>query len=522
MRQSHCIYPYHNDHRELLMTMPYEIFCPKRVTLYCDALNAGCMEGQLISRGQCIGFMEECPVYASIDGRVESIIPINFKFNHSGFSVHISMEKHGESLWSELPFYDHIEGSMFLRQLGVKKGYDHISTDVLWVDGVESDPASACVYRLLIEEPVKIILGADVLAKYFHSKKVIFCIEKDWMEVAYILGKNLKKYQLLLDEHIEFKIKKCVRQYPMAYNAGGHFVIKPHLAVHAYNGRFEHQGILDTWVCVRGLIGHQGNFMIPVGTHISDLLLYCHYEYQEHLKIVANGLLSGYSVSDTDGVVDMNMTGLCVLLFSGTSEKACLHCRRCAAVCPLHLKPYDMTVEMAEACIHCGCCSYVCPSGRRLSEYARRRVNPEKPGRGGHRRDAQKHRIRAMYVELAPEFADSLPQMSVESDAAPYIREPQTLKMHEVIAYASLLVVVLCALILYPVQMLVRISFSLASSIFGAEILYMTHYGIRRGKIYHVLVFWALFFALIFPPDTSLLWIVFANIIACILEIKHL
>ena len=57
----------------------------------------------------------------------------------------------------------------------------------------------------------------------------------------------------------------------------------------------------------------------------------------------------------------------------------CLHCGKCADVCPMHLLPMEITFytlagdyDMANKiggvmnCISCGCCSYVCPAKRPL------------------------------------------------------------------------------------------------------------------------------------------------------------
>ena len=54
----------------------------------------------------------------------------------------------------------------------------------------------------------------------------------------------------------------------------------------------------------------------------------------------------------------------------------CIGCGRCAAVCPMKLRPFEIvkaqskgkleTIKKlyADHCIECGCCSYICPSKR--------------------------------------------------------------------------------------------------------------------------------------------------------------
>ena len=428
MRQHHCIFPYEQDTkraRELLMAKPFTTFMPGRITLFCTKLSGGCVQDALVSRGQCVGFMEACPVYASLEGRIERIEKQRFKYDLDSFAVHIVRENHHACTWSEIVYDPECTGSTLLRQMGLnyhEKNVSNRANTVLWIDGVDSNPGDISGYRLMLEETIKIILGAGLLAKAFRVKKVVFCIENTWSEIEYVLEKYMTKYKLLSGAEMAFCIKKYERCYPMHYDVYEQYVFKPLVAVHAYNAYYEHFGVTDTWMSVSGAISRCGNFKVPAGTHVSDLLLYCGYDCKNDLKVVENSLLSGRRVSEAESVITPWTRSLIVRKIETYPVRSCTGCGACVRVCPMHLIPNAMTPHMMEVCMHCGCCSYVCPANQRLSEFARRKVgvNPKVqivP--------FQTQVNRSAYIELAPKLASALGSLTCPSDAPPHIHAPK-------------------------------------------------------------------------------------------------
>lgn len=415
---AHCIFPYENQERQDLKTLPFSAFCPRRITLYCNEIVYGICENSLVCCGQCVGFFNHIPVYASIDGRVIKISGRKIKYNEKGYDILISKEAHGQRTWSDIPFYPKCSGKFFLNQLGINHPITNLETthDVLWIDGVESEPVQASAYRLFLEECVKIILGANILAGCFSVRKVCFCIETARDELVFLLKKNLNKYKALLHNNLEFEIKMCLPQYPMPYYIGSHLVILPHIAIHAYNGYYEKMPVVYTWISVSGNTLRKGNFKIPIGTHISDILIHCGYERNSRDKFIVNGLISGNSVSPVKATVEINTKSLCVITTWLNEEKPCIGCGRCAKVCPVHLKPYASSEETYNQCIGCGNCSYVCPSHRRLSERIKRRQPTNAPDN-----KKSKGKATSAYVELAPEWGQRLDSMPLVSDAPPHI-----------------------------------------------------------------------------------------------------
>lgn len=429
MHQHHCIFPYEHDQekREALLAKPVAAFESKRITLYCTVLSRACVKHALVSRGQCIGFMQACPVYVSINGRVERIEQKCFAYNVQGYAVHIERENHSECTWSEILYDSKRSGIDFLNQMGLvcsnrlikRENIRLLQSHVLWIDSVDSNPGDASGYRLMVEETAKVLLGADILATAFFVDEVVFCIENTWSEVEFLLEKYMRKYAALLSKNIKFNIKKFERRYPMIYQIQESYVFKPQIAIHAYNACYEHLGVVDAWVSVSGQILKSGNFKVPIGTHIADLLMYCGYQCQKDIKVIENSLLNGRRISEAEDVVGAKTRCLIVQKMISQRVRVCTGCGACARVCPMYLTPNALTHQMMEKCIHCGCCSYVCPSNQRLSEYARRKVALSDVY------SLKRKKENTDYIELTEQIADKLPMLVCQSDAPPHIHAPK-------------------------------------------------------------------------------------------------
>ncbi len=131
-----------------------------------------------------------------------------------------------------------------------------------------------------------------------------------------------------------------------------------------------------------------GNFIVRVGTSFSELL-----EHAGGLKAgatlkkaLAGGPMMGIALTSLDVPIQKQNNGL-TLLSEDPNElaerqmTACLHCGRCATVCPMGLLPqlmadavflgdlarYEKKLYGLE-CIQCGSCTYICPAKRPLMQ----------------------------------------------------------------------------------------------------------------------------------------------------------
>ncbi|MGN0665724.1 MAG: electron transport complex subunit RsxC [Huintestinicola sp.] len=124
---------------------------------------------------------------------------------------------------------------------------------------------------------------------------------------------------------------------------------------------------------------NQGNYFVPVGTPVSDLLEYCGAD--EPSEVLYGGPMMGVSLSDTSQpVTKVNNAVLAFKEYKKAETTSCIRCGRCIRACPLDLMPTELESAYDRKdvpalqrlkvmlCMNCGCCTYVCPAHRHLAE----------------------------------------------------------------------------------------------------------------------------------------------------------
>lgn len=116
-------------------------------------------------------------------------------------------------------------------------------------------------------------------------------------------------------------------------------------------------------------------FTAPVGTPVSAVLKAAGCDES---NVILGGPMTGARLENLSVPLTKGMSGLTVLTESPAADKtACIRCGRCAAVCPVGLKPYLCQTRRAaqsfSACIRCGACQYSCPAGLPLMQSLNRR-----------------------------------------------------------------------------------------------------------------------------------------------------
>ena len=130
-------------------------------------------------------------------------------------------------------------------------------------------------------------------------------------------------------------------------------------------------------------VNKPGNFIVPVGTKLVDLLEFCGGLAPDAAEVIVGGPMMGLAQSNLDAPVTKGTTGVVVLTVQqtrGATVYPCIHCGRCLDACPVFLNPsllgdlarYQRWEEMETLrltdCMLCGSCSYVCPSNIPLSQ----------------------------------------------------------------------------------------------------------------------------------------------------------
>ena len=131
-------------------------------------------------------------------------------------------------------------------------------------------------------------------------------------------------------------------------------------------------------------LAYPGNYVVPVGTPMWQLIETAGGAPSDTGKIVAGGPMMGRAVSCLDAPSTKGLSGIVVIPERQARRRApqpCIRCANCVGVCPMGLEPYLLTAYALKGhwedtadhgvanCLECGCCSYVCPSSRPLLDY---------------------------------------------------------------------------------------------------------------------------------------------------------
>lgn len=271
--------------------------------------------------------------------------------------------------------------------------------DTLIINGVECEPCLTADHRLMLEGTEKIIDGINIAARILGVKEIILAIEKNKPDAIDKMTEAIK----------DSKIKLCALsvRYPqgaekqLIYSATGRIVPSAQLpmsvgcvvlnvaTVYAIaEAVIEGTPLYERVSTITGSpIAKPGNWRLRVGTMYEDAVKLAGGFLEDPAKIIFGGPMMGISQYSLQIPITKNCSGL---LFLSTSElsqfhsKACIRCGRCTDVCPMHLYPGVLSVQieserfdLAEEwhvldCIECGSCAFACPAQRPLVQHVRR------------------------------------------------------------------------------------------------------------------------------------------------------
>jgi electron transport complex protein RnfC len=272
--------------------------------------------------------------------------------------------------------------------------------EIMIINACECEPFITCDYRLMRDWTYQLIAGIKLAAKAANCFKVRIGIEDNKPKAIKALKNALQKSKTSSGiEVVPVKTKYPQggeRQLIRALTGrnvptGG---IPPMIGAvvlnvatcaaiaeaAVYNTPLTHRIITVTGSGVE----KTGNFYVPVGTSVNELLEFCGGLKKSAKRIILGGPMMGLAIADLDTPITKT-TGAVTVLTSKElptpRETACIRCGRCVAACPENLNPTKIAhavknrkMDMAEnyflnACIECGSCSYVCPANIELTGY---------------------------------------------------------------------------------------------------------------------------------------------------------
>ena len=416
------IHPLHEMHegKELTRNKPIRPYASKIVIIPMD-MHIGAPSSPIVKKGdhvllgqviaEAVGGIG-IPVHASISG---TVIDVSARILMKKIpSMCISIENDGLDEWAELYPLGSIDSADYTKIIPAVKAAGicgmggacfptHIKmspppdkkVDVIILNGAECETYLTADFRLMLEQPEKIIDGLRAAMRAMKVERGLIGIEDNKPEAIEAITKaasgrkgiEVCSLKTKYPQGGEKQLIKALlnREVPAAGLPADAGVVVLNVATAAAirDAIIEGKPVVSRITTVTGQVKNPDNLMLRIGTLVSDAIDACGGYSKEPGKIFFGGSMTGICAPNDEASVTKANNGLVVfdeLEAIIPLETNCIRCSRCIYACPVYLNPYAMKkafelgkydeMEMklnVKECILCGACSYVCPSHQYLT-----------------------------------------------------------------------------------------------------------------------------------------------------------
>lgn len=249
---------------------------------------------------------------------------------------------------------------------------------------------------MMLEEPLSIIKGLNVILQLFDNAKGVIGIENNKPDA-------IQKMTELVKDEPRITVCPLLTKYPqggersLIYAVTGRKINSSMLPADAgcivdnvdtvisiYNAVCKTTPLIRRIITVTGdAIANPQNYSVRTGTSYKELLEASGGFKTEPEKIISGGPMMGQALFNLEIPVTKTSSALTAMTKDEVAihaPSACIRCGRCVSVCPSHVVP-QMMMDAAERsdierftalngmeCCECGCCTYVCPAKRPLTQ----------------------------------------------------------------------------------------------------------------------------------------------------------
>ena len=387
-------------------------------------------EGNMVQAGQKVGDCDafvSALVHSSITGKVKEISLRSHAVLGRSPAIVVEAYAHNPTRHPSFKLYDDFDESRYsseqiceaVRQAGIVgmggAGFPtrvkiepnpEMPKKILIINGCECEPYITCDYRIMLEWTEQIMAGVKLAKKASGCLEVFIGIEDNKPEAIEVMDAAVRTY----GDGEKIKVVPVRTKYPQG---GERQLIKSILNKNVPTGGIPPmigvlvlnvatvaaiaEAVVCNWplthrvVTVTGeAIANPGNYYVPIGTSVEDLIEFCGGVTQKSAKVIVGGPMMGVAIADLKTPITKTTGAITVLtkyqIGKTKFEKRqtpCIRCGRCLEVCPERLVPTKIAhavknnlLDVAEnyyvsACTECGCCSYVCPANIELTGYIR-------------------------------------------------------------------------------------------------------------------------------------------------------
>ena len=268
--------------------------------------------------------------------------------------------------------------------------------DHIIVNGAECEPYLTADYRLMLEQPEKLVGGLKAMLRLFDNAKGVIAIENNKPEAIAAVKKAAQGEERITVQALKTKYPQGAERNLIHAITGrlinstklpadaGCIVDNVDTVISIYMAVAESTPLMRRIFTATGEgIRKPANYEVKIGMSFAEIAEASGGLKEGTTKIIAGGPMMGMAMSSLEVPVAKNNSALLCLMEDEVAEfeeSACISCGRCVDACPSRLVP-KMMMEAAERfdkesfvalngmeCYECGCCTYACPAKRPLTQ----------------------------------------------------------------------------------------------------------------------------------------------------------
>lgn len=373
--------------------------------------------GDQVKAGQVIaepgGFISAF-VHSSVSGTVKSIAPRKDLAGNNVLHVEIAVEGDewaegidlSDTLVTAIPedraaILDRIKangvvglgGATFPTHVKLNPAPGSVA-ECLILNGAECEPYLTSDFRIMVERPKEIVIGAAIMKKVLGDCRCVIGIEENKPEAIDAMTRAVselgyagievlplkKKYPQGGEKQlIDAVMHRQVKSGGLPISVGA-VVQNVATSLAVYEAVQKNKPLITNTMTITGdclPVSAQHNYLFRIGMPLSYIAEYAGGVPEKAAKLISGGPMMGRAIANLDATTVKGSSSILYLSEAATKRKpesGCIRCGRCAHACPMGLEPFLLNklarvgdMEQLEAnavqdCISCGCCQFSCPA----------------------------------------------------------------------------------------------------------------------------------------------------------------